>query len=144
MKIPSNPEARFQLGVVSSEDSGRPFDKDSGASFYVSFGTPYKTPPAVLAWLTHIDIDGERKCAIKTYAKNITTNGFLLHIPPWSDSSIVSAKVGWLAYNPATSGIASGSQVLLAKVRKRKSSSQQAGSRRRHRCSLGSRFSMQT
>ena len=116
MKIPSSPEARFQSGEVDTVNIPRKFDRDRAGlpdviSFYVSFSAPYKTPPTVQSWLTHIDLtDSAHNSRIDTTVENVTTNGFLLTIVTWADSQLFSARAFWLAYNAAAPGIASGIQ----------------------------------
>lgn len=99
MKIPSNLEAQSQFGQVNTAVIPRQYDKDRGdtsdvISFYVSFSTPYKVPPTVLAWFTHIDVVENANSRLDIKIWNVTTNGFLINIETWADTQLFFAVAG--------------------------------------------------
>lgn len=118
IKLPNVPKYQFQDGRVSTYDIPRDWNRarlkvDGNTesevyTFWISFSTPYDSPPKVISWLTHIDCAEPPNQRLDLTVKNISTTGFLLEIVSWSDSLLVSARVSWLAYNSSVPGIASG------------------------------------
>jgi FtsZ-binding cell division protein ZapB len=75
----------------------------------VSFENEYPFPPVVVVWLSALAMDKRTNWRVKTYASQVTTDGFTLHIDTWGDSLLYGAESTWLAYPADTPRVLSGS-----------------------------------
>ncbi|KAI0184597.1 hypothetical protein EV127DRAFT_515955 [Xylaria flabelliformis] len=82
--------------------------KNAGADTIVTFRREYPSIPEVVVFLTALDIDKSANCRVKTYASNVTTRGFKLHIETWSDTKLSECGVSWIAHLADNPGISSG------------------------------------
>lgn len=74
----------------------------------VNFKRPYLAIPKVVVWLSVIDVGHGSSWRIKSYATDVTAQGFTIHIDSWLDSRLYSAMASWVAYPADTPGIAGG------------------------------------
>lgn len=75
----------------------------------ITFKRQYPAAPKVVVWLNVIDLGCRENFRIKTFATDVTTTGFIIHIDTWSDTRLYSAMASWVAYPTVRSGVASGS-----------------------------------
>jgi H-type lectin domain len=68
------------------------------ASVRVNFERPFLTPPKVVIFLNHIDLDKKRNWRLRTTATDIGVDGFTLNIETWGDTILYAAKACWIAY----------------------------------------------
>ncbi|KAG9029150.1 hypothetical protein FRB95_005608 [Tulasnella sp. JGI-2019a] len=103
----------FQYGVFNTTED-HPWTQPKMETIReILFDKPYAEPPKIVCWLNTIDVCFEQKCRIKTYAQNITTTGFTLHISTWDDSILYTASTTWIAYPPNRNNITSGTYNTL-------------------------------
>lgn len=75
----------------------------------IVFARPYETPPCVVVWLASFDIKSENHWRIRTYATEITTTGFRIHVNTWDDTVLHCGGATWVAYTAGKPGVGSGS-----------------------------------
>lgn len=63
----------------------------------VTFGEPFRAPPAVLVSLTMLDLDHSRNHRSDISAENVTAEGFDLVFRTWSDTRVARVRADWLA-----------------------------------------------
>ncbi|KAF8641296.1 hypothetical protein AX16_010075 [Volvariella volvacea WC 439] len=68
------------------------------SSVRIKFERPFVTPPKVVVFFNHIDLDKSKNWRLKTTATNIDTEGFTLTIDTWGDTFFYGATAGWIAY----------------------------------------------
>ena len=92
----------LQTGTFNTQEVGRWQDHAQKNSKRITFAQPFeRLPPKIICWLTDLDFDNQHNFRCKTYATDIDTNGFTVHIDTWADSIMYMAGMTWLAY-PAT------------------------------------------
>ncbi|KAI5836755.1 hypothetical protein DFP73DRAFT_346555 [Morchella snyderi] len=74
----------------------------------IAFEHEYPFPPVVVVWLSALAMGKTRNWRVKTYASQVTTSGFTLHIDTWAGSHLYGAESTWLAYPTDTPRILSG------------------------------------
>ena len=88
----------YQTGEFNTEEH-HPWQKPQlEASGRINFARAFITPPKVIVFLKHLDMDKNKNWRIKTMASGIDTNGFTIHIDTWGDSILYRATAGWIAY----------------------------------------------
>lgn len=75
----------------------------------ITFKRAYLSVPKVVVWLNIFDLGSKANWRIKTFATDVTANGFTIHIDTWSDTELYYAKVSWVSYPADRPGVASGS-----------------------------------
>ncbi|EWG41079.1 hypothetical protein FVEG_03255 [Fusarium verticillioides 7600] len=93
-------DADFQCGSFTT--------KANNATQSISFDRVYSSTPKVVVFFSALDIDKSTPCRVKTYASNVTKNGFKLHIETWDSSKVLECGVSWVAVPANKSGIAIG------------------------------------
>ncbi|KAF5984224.1 peptidase M12A astacin [Fusarium coicis] len=93
-------DADFQCGSFTT--------KANSATQQISFDRVYSSSPKVVVFFSALDIDKSTPCRVKTYASNVTKNGFKLHIETWDSSKVLECGVSWVAVPANKSGIAIG------------------------------------
>lgn len=63
----------------------------------VSFARPFRTPPAVMAALNHVDVLNNANWRLSTNVRNVTPLGFEVEFSTWADTHVWSASVTWIA-----------------------------------------------
>ena len=67
-------------------------------SVRINFERRFVTPPKVVVFFNHIDLDMNRNWRLSASATNIDVNGFTLHIETWGDTILYGAQACWIAY----------------------------------------------
>ncbi|KAI4283567.1 MAG: hypothetical protein L6R35_005126 [Caloplaca aegaea] len=100
----------LQTGTFSTTEVGQWQDHKAQNSKRINFAQPFEgqQPPNVVCWLTTVDMDKNKNWRIKTYATDIDTKGFTVHIDSWADTIMYQAGMTWLAYPANQSNVASG------------------------------------
>ncbi|KAL8732411.1 MAG: hypothetical protein Q9166_002811 [cf. Caloplaca sp. 2 TL-2023] len=99
----------LQTGNFSTTEVGRWQDHKPQNSKRINFAHPFQgQPPKVICWLTTVDMDSKYNWRIKTYATDVDTNGFTVHIDTWSDTIMYQAAMTWLAYPANQPNVTSG------------------------------------
>ena len=91
-------------------------DPDSPRSVRIDFERPFVTPPKVVVFVNHIDLDRSRNWRLSTTASDVDATGFTLIIDSYSDTILNAAQVDWVAYPEDREQIFSAS-VSTARVR---------------------------
>jgi hypothetical protein len=68
------------------------------ASVRVNFERPFITPPKVVIFLNHIDLDKDHNWRLSTSATEIGVDGFTLNIETRGDTVLYGAQACWIAY----------------------------------------------
>lgn len=68
------------------------------ASVRVHFDRPFVTPPKVVVFFNHVDLDQRRNWRLGTTATDIDAKGFTLNIETWGDTILYAAQACWIAY----------------------------------------------
>ncbi|KAF8641278.1 hypothetical protein AX16_010057 [Volvariella volvacea WC 439] len=87
--------APANLDILNGEHTRSRAD---ASSVRINFERPFVTPPKVVVFFTHFDLDKSRNWRLKTIATNIDTRGFTLTIDTWGDTFFYGATAGWIAY----------------------------------------------
>lgn len=75
----------------------------------VTFERPYDATPKVVLWLHHVHMDSsDDRIRIAVYMKDVSREGFALHVDTWDGSQILEVGVSWLAHSVSRAGFASG------------------------------------
>lgn len=98
----------FQSGNYSTLEDHSWHQHETHNTRKITFRRPYQTPPFVVVWLSAIDMSHDRRWRIRTFATNVTSTGFTIHIDTWDDSLLLSAAASWVAYTATKAGVASG------------------------------------
>ncbi|NDB59618.1 hypothetical protein EB001_14395 [bacterium] len=65
----------------------------------VTFAKPYNTPPRIVCALGQVDwCNYGNNLRVNCWAANITTDGFIIYLQTWADTSMWSAVVRWTAF----------------------------------------------
>jgi hypothetical protein len=64
----------------------------------ITFAPSFVSPPKVIVFFNTLDLDKETSWRIKTYATNISSTGFTIHIESWHSTVAYGAAAGWIAY----------------------------------------------
>ena len=100
----------LQTGTFNTQEVGRWQDHAPKNSKRINFAQPFQgQPPNIICWLTTVDMDMGHNWRCKTYATDIDTNGFTVHIDTWADTIMYQAGMTWLAYPANQPNTASGS-----------------------------------
>lgn len=100
----------LQTGTFNTQEVGKWQDHQSQNSKRINFPKPFQgKPPQVICWLNSLDLDKDYNWRVKTYATDIDTSGFTVHIDTWADTIMYSAGMTWVAYPSEQPGVASGS-----------------------------------
>lgn len=75
----------------------------------ITFKRAYLSTPKVVVWLNIFDLGSKANWRVKTFATDVTANGFTIHIDTWSDTELYYAMASWVSYPAARPGVASGS-----------------------------------
>jgi hypothetical protein len=76
------------------------------ATAKVAFAKPYNTPPRVVCALGQVDwCNNGRNLRVNSWAANITTDGFIIYLETWGDTSMWSAVVRWTAFYSSAASI---------------------------------------
>lgn len=75
----------------------------------ITFKRAYSSAPQVVVWLNLFDLGPQVDWRVKTFATDVTTTGFTLHIDTWSDTKLMWTMASWMAYPTDRPGVASGS-----------------------------------
>ncbi|KAF8137288.1 hypothetical protein EV363DRAFT_1535234 [Boletus edulis] len=59
---------------------------------------PFVTPPKVVVFLNHIDLDKNYNWRLSVSASDIDKSGFTLHIETWGNTVLYAARACWIAY----------------------------------------------
>ncbi|KAF8251470.1 hypothetical protein K440DRAFT_637435 [Wilcoxina mikolae CBS 423.85] len=104
----TNDEPDFQVGTYKF--AWKPYMDTSKQRYseFIKFDYAFDKCPNVVIWLNQLDLDTGHIIRIKTYASDITTTDFTIHIDTWDDSIIYGAGVSWIAYPCDHPGIFSG------------------------------------
>jgi hypothetical protein len=87
------------LEFLTGEHERSPLrDPKAPSSVRINFERPFVTPPKVVLFFNLLDLDKNRNFRVKTYATNVDTKGFTLHIETWADTILYTARTCWLAY----------------------------------------------
>ncbi|THG95598.1 hypothetical protein EW026_g6084 [Hermanssonia centrifuga] len=97
----------FQSGRFESSDYQQTTKPE--ASTRIAFAHPYAAPPKVVVWLDTIHTDADTIHGIRTYASDISADGFILHLGTWHDTKLRLAGATWAAYSAGRTDICSGS-----------------------------------
>lgn len=63
----------------------------------ITFGTPFKSEPAVHVALSLWDMDSATNARADVTAENITTKGFDIVFRTWADTRVARVRVHWMA-----------------------------------------------
>ena len=88
--------------------AGRFDGSPAKASTLITFSLPYEKPPAVVVWLSGLDLGTGSNWRLKVETKNITREGFTITLGTWSDTVRHSASANWIAHHTGQRGIKSG------------------------------------
>ena len=64
----------------------------------IPFARPFVSPPKVVVFFNALDLDKETNLRLKTYATNISSTGFTIHIESWHTTVAYGAAAGWIAH----------------------------------------------
>ncbi|KAL8766985.1 MAG: hypothetical protein Q9209_006397 [Squamulea sp. 1 TL-2023] len=99
----------LQTGTFNTTEVGIWQDHKPQNSKRINFARPFQgQPPKVICWLTTVDMDKDKNWRIKTYATDVDTKGFTVHIDSWADTIMYQAAMTWLAYPADQPNVASG------------------------------------
>jgi hypothetical protein len=78
-------DQRVQTGCVGVLDMRRPDDPKTGVPFWIDipFSRPFKNTPQVVTFLSMFDTEHGKQIRLKTYASEISRNGFRLNLATW-------------------------------------------------------------
>ena len=83
------------LDFLTGEHMRKPNDP---SSVRVNFERRFVTPPKVVVFLNHIDLNKNFNWRLSVSASDIDVNGFTLHIETWGDTVLYCAGACWIAY----------------------------------------------
>jgi cytochrome oxidase assembly protein ShyY1 len=63
----------------------------------VKFAKPFKTTPSVIPSMILLDSEKDTNLRYHIFVKDIKPNQFTLYLKTWSNTSIYSARIGWIA-----------------------------------------------
>ncbi|OQO07436.1 hypothetical protein B0A48_07133 [Cryoendolithus antarcticus] len=75
-------------------------NRDQKQSGDITFDTPFEEPPTIVLWFKKLDLTGASNVTswhVHTYATDITSKGFKVHIDTWGHNKIYSVNVTWIA-----------------------------------------------
>ncbi|KAI4232926.1 MAG: hypothetical protein L6R40_007248 [Gallowayella cf. fulva] len=99
----------LQTGTFSTTEVGKWQDHKPLNSKRINFPRAFQgQPPKIICWLTTVDMDNKYNWRIKTFATDVDTNGFTVHIDTWGDTIMYQASMTWLAYPANQPNVASG------------------------------------
>lgn len=108
LSIPPN-DIDIQSGRYHTKESrtsaSQPQTKTSSR---ITFARPYAAPPKVAVWLNLVNSEAERNVRVTTWADNITSDGFTIHLDTWDDSKLWVAGATWLAHSAYRTDVRSG------------------------------------
>ena len=68
------------------------------SSVRITFERRFVTPPKVVVFFNHIDLDMDHNWRLNVSASDVDANGFTLHIETWGDTILYGAQACWIAY----------------------------------------------
>ncbi|KAI4185628.1 MAG: hypothetical protein LQ346_005851 [Caloplaca aetnensis] len=99
----------LQTGTFNTTEVGKWQDHKSQNAKRINFAHPFQgQAPKVVLWLTTVDMDKDKNWRIKSYATDIDSKGFTVHIDSWDDTIMYQAGLTWIAYPANQSNVASG------------------------------------
>lgn len=103
-----NDHPGFQQGTYSIS-SQRPWSEPTSKNnMRIKFARKFNSPPKVVCFLKGFDLDKRRNWRVKTYATEVTAEGFRIHIDAWGDTILHGGEATWVAYESSLPGIVSG------------------------------------
>ncbi|KAH8146566.1 uncharacterized protein LAJ45_09514 [Morchella importuna] len=99
----------FQCGRYSTLEDHPWSTSEATHERRISFVRPYDEPPEVVVWLSAFNMHPEKNWRVKSFASDVTTTGFTIHIETWGDSELFAAAASWIAYPREKADICSGS-----------------------------------
>ncbi|KAF8641294.1 hypothetical protein AX16_010073 [Volvariella volvacea WC 439] len=90
--------APANLEILTGEYTHTTSDPNSKKDVRINFGRPFVTPPKVVVFFNHIDLDKSKSWFLKTTATDIDAEGFTLSIDTWADTILYAATACWIAY----------------------------------------------
>jgi len=98
----------IQVGQWGTQEHHPWYQSQIATSAHIAFPSPYSTPPKVILWLNEVDMAKDKGWRVNSYASNITTTGFDIHIDTWADTRLYSGTAYWIAYPADKAHITSG------------------------------------
>jgi hypothetical protein len=71
--------------------------RDREVTRRIRFPKQMKRVPQLWVCLSHLDVSGKTNMRVRTFADEVTRDGFTLHAATWADSSIYAVSVTWVA-----------------------------------------------
>ena len=100
----------LQTGTFNTQEVGAWQNHAPQNSKRINFATAFQgQPPKIVCWLTSIDMDRNHNWRCRTYATDVDTAGFTVHIDTWADTIMYAASMTWIAYPADQPNVASGS-----------------------------------
>ena len=101
------------LRVINDNPYGLRAGRFDGApakpSTTITFARPYEQPPAVVVWLSGLDLGAKSNWRLKVESKDITRQGFTITLGTWNNTVWHSASANWITHRSDVPGIVSGS-----------------------------------
>ncbi|KAL8748357.1 MAG: hypothetical protein Q9184_007362, partial [Pyrenodesmia sp. 2 TL-2023] len=99
----------LQTGTFHTTEVGKWQDHKAQKSKRINFSQPFQgQPPKVILCLTSVDMNKDKNWRIKSYATDIDSKGFTVHIDSWADTIMYQAGLTWIAYPANQPNVASG------------------------------------
>ncbi|KAF9069548.1 hypothetical protein BDP27DRAFT_1363247 [Rhodocollybia butyracea] len=98
----------FQCGTFNTMEDHDWTKPQKLTACKIVFPCHYTSPPAVIVFLTSMDIGYQKNLRVKTYTTDVQADSFTVHIDSWADTSIWSAGIAWFAYPKDKKNISSG------------------------------------
>lgn len=98
----------MQTGTFNTQKASPLQNHAQKNSKRITFAQTFQEAPTVICWLTAVDMDNQHNWRCRTYATDINTHGFKVHIDTWGDTIMYQAGMNWLAHPGNQPNVASG------------------------------------
>ncbi|OTA98867.1 hypothetical protein M426DRAFT_257973 [Hypoxylon sp. CI-4A] len=98
----------MQTGVYHTVETAGNYEPQPNRMARINFTTPFESPPKVVTWIQHIDLDRKSNWRMEVYPTDIDRNGFTIHVDHGEETTLYGGGVTWLAYPSTQRNIISG------------------------------------
>ena len=112
LKIPRNDDD-IQCGTYNIVDDHPWYKPQELTTYRVIFARPYATEPKVAAWFHKLELCNRTGYRAHVSVRDVTREGFTIHITAWFGAIIYAAAISWIALSPSRADITCGAYGTL-------------------------------